>query len=111
MIHISEITAEKRINHPTDVLHIGQIVKAQILDIDKEKRQLRLSIKQLVPTDLNEYIADHKLGDTVTGRIIDITDNTARVELGEGIFAPAALPAAPVEEAAPASTTSTGQAP
>ncbi len=104
MIHISEITAEKRINHPTDVLRIGEIVKAQILDVDKEKRQLRLSIKQLIPTDIDEFLADHKQGDTVTGRIIDITNNKARVELGEGIFAPATLPAAPVEEAAPAAT-------
>src|SRR6202044_2070168 len=102
MIHISEITAEKRINPPTDVLRIGEVVKAQILDVDKEKRQLRLSIKQLIPTDIDEFLADHKQGDTVTGRIIDITNNKARVELGEGIFAPQTLPPAPVEEAAPA---------
>ena len=104
MIHISEITAEKRINHPTDVLRIGEVVKAQILDVDKEKRQLRLSIKQLIPTDIDEFLADHKQGDTVTGRIIDITNNKARVELGEGIFAPATLPVAVEEAAAPANT-------
>jgi small subunit ribosomal protein S1 len=105
MIHISEITAEKRINHPTDVLRIGEVVKAQVLDIDKAKRQLRLSIKQLIPTDLDEFLAEHKQGDTVTGRIIDITNNKARVELGEGIFAPCKLPTkAAVEEAAPANT-------
>lgn len=99
MIHISEITVEKRINHPSDVLRIGEIVKAQILDVDSIKRQLRLSIKQLIPSDLDEFLADHQQGDTVTGRIIDITNNQARVELGEGIFAPCILPAAAVEEA------------
>jgi small subunit ribosomal protein S1 len=104
MIHISEITGEKRINHPSDVLRIGEVVKAQILDVDKEKRQLRLSIKQLIPTDIDEFLADHKQGDTVTGRIIDITNNRARVELGEGIFAPATLPAAAEEAPAPAAT-------
>ncbi len=105
MIHISEITAEKRLNHPSDVLRIGEVVKAQVLDVDKEKRQLRLSIKQLIPSDLDEFLADHQQGDTVTGRIISIDDSKARVELGEGIFAPCQLPAAAVEEApAPAST-------
>src|SRR6185312_3524973 len=46
----------------------------------------RLSMKQLVPTSLDEYIAEHKVGDVVTGRVID-TDRESRVELGEGIQA------------------------
>jgi small subunit ribosomal protein S1 len=87
MIHISEISAEKRINHPQDVLRLGQVVKAQVLAIDTEKRQLRLSIKQLVPSDLDEYLAEHTEGDVVTGRLIDVSGERARVELGEGIQA------------------------
>ncbi|MGB7553627.1 MAG: 30S ribosomal protein S1 [Candidatus Korobacteraceae bacterium] len=85
MIHVSEISAEKRINHPQEVLKVGQVVKAQVLAIDKERRQLRLGMKQLVPTGLDEYIAEHKLGDTISGRVIEISDGQARVELGEGI--------------------------
>jgi small subunit ribosomal protein S1 len=94
LVHISEITAEKRINHPSDILRVGERVKAQVLEIDREKRQLRLSIKQMVPTGLDEFIAEHAVGDTVTGRIIDIDrpSNTARIELGEGIVAPCAVP-------------------
>ena len=87
MIHVSEISAEKRINHPQDVLRLGQVVKAQVLAIDTEKRQLRLSIKQLVPSDLDEYLAEHKEGDVVTGRLIEVSGARARVELGEGIQA------------------------
>jgi small subunit ribosomal protein S1 len=93
MIHVSEISAEKRINHPQDVLRVGQIVKAQVLALDAEKRLIRLSMKQLVPTGLDEYLADHKEGDTVTGRITEISGGTARVELGEGVFATCRLPA------------------
>lgn len=95
LIHISEITAEKRLNHPSDMLRIGEIVKAQVLEIDREKRQLRLSIKQMIPTGLDEFIAEHIAGDLVTGRIIDIdrVSNIARVELGEGIIAPSSVPA------------------
>jgi len=87
MVHISEMSAEKRINHPQDVVKLGQLVRAQVLAVDVEKRQLRLSMKQLVPSGLDEYIAEHKVGDRVTGRMIEIADGQARVELGEGIHA------------------------
>jgi len=85
MIHVSEISAEKRINHPQDVLKVGQTVKAQVLDLDGAKRAVRLSIKQMVPSSLDEYIAEHKEGDSVTGRIIQVSGGIARVELGEGV--------------------------
>jgi len=87
MIHVSEISAEKRINHPQEELKVGQRVKAQVLAVDAERRQLRLSMKQLVPTGLDEYVAGHQEGDVVTGRIIDASGEPARVELGEGIHA------------------------
>src|SRR5664279_785770 len=87
MIYVSEISAEKRINHPQEVLKVGQVVKAQVIAIDTEKRLIRLSMKQLVPTSLDEYLAEHKAGDLVTGRLTEVTDGIARVELGEGVFA------------------------
>jgi small subunit ribosomal protein S1 len=85
MIHISDMSAEKRINHPQEVLKVGQLVRAQVLTVDTEKRQLRLGMKQLVPSGLDEYIAEHKEGDVVTGRMMDVADERARVELGEGV--------------------------
>jgi small subunit ribosomal protein S1 len=87
MIHISEMSAEKRINHPQDVLRLGQAVKTQVIAIDKEKRQVKLSIKQLVPTGIDEYLAEHKEGDVVTGRMVEVSGGSARVELGEGVLA------------------------
>jgi small subunit ribosomal protein S1 len=87
MIHVSEISAEKRINHPQDVLRLGQTVQAQILAVDAEKRIIRLSMKQLVPTGIDEYLAEHKAGDLVSGRLLDISGDNARVELGQGIQA------------------------
>jgi small subunit ribosomal protein S1 len=91
MIHVSEISAEKRIERPQDVLRAGQIVKAKVLEVDKEKRQLRLSMKQLVPTGLDEYIAEHKVGEIVSGRLIDVSGEQGTVELGDGIHALARL--------------------
>jgi small subunit ribosomal protein S1 len=87
MIHISDLSAEKRINHPQEVLKVGQLVKAQVLAVDTDKRQLRLGMKQLVPSGLDEYIVEHKEGDVVSGRMIEVSDSQARVELGEGIQA------------------------
>jgi len=85
LIHVSEISATKRINHPSDVLRAGQVVKAQVLAIDVEKRQIKLSMKQLIPTSIDEYIAEHKVGDQVSGRVIELSATQVVVELGEGI--------------------------
>ena len=87
MIHVSDIGAEKRIEYPQEVLKVGQLVKAQVLAVDTAKRLLRLGMKQLVPTSLDEYIAEHKEGDLVTGRMGEVLGGRARVELGDGINA------------------------
>jgi small subunit ribosomal protein S1 len=99
MVHVGDVSAEKRINHPQDVLHAGQVVKAQVLELDIEKRRLRLGMRQLIPTSLDEYIAEHKEGDVVTGRMTDVSGARAKVELGEGVHATCRLSAeAPREE-------------
>ena len=86
MIHVGDISTEKRINHPQDELKVGQAVKAQVLEVDGAKRRLKLGMKQLVPTSLDEYIAEHKEGDVVTGRVVDASSSRSRVELGDGVF-------------------------
>jgi len=87
MIHIGDISREKRLNHPNEVLKDGQTVKAQVLEIDRERRRLRLGMKQLEPTSADTFIAEHNVGDEVTGRIVDVSVNRARVELAEGVHA------------------------
>jgi small subunit ribosomal protein S1 len=106
LIHVSEISAEKRIERPQDVLRTGQIVQAKVLEIDPTKRQIRLSMKQLVPTGLDDFLAEHKPGDPVTGRITKLDGTHAIIELGDGVFATCTLPAAQeaTEETKPATT-------
>jgi len=99
MIHVSDISAEKRINHPQDVFKVGQAVKAQVLELDVEKRRLKLGIKQMAPTSIDEYVVEHKKGDTVSGRVIEITGDSARVELGEGIQITCRIPASKTAKA------------
>jgi small subunit ribosomal protein S1 len=110
LIHISEIVADKRLNHPSEALRVGEAVKALVLDIDREKRQLRLSIKQAVPTGLDDFLLEHAVGDTVSGRIIDVDhlSNSARVELGEGILATCTVPPADPTDAPSTPPTSAG---
>ena len=87
MIHVSDISAEKRINHPQDALKVGQSVKTQVLELDTARRRLKLGIKQLVPTSIDEYLAEHQPGDVVSGRIVEVVGDSALTELGEGILA------------------------
>jgi small subunit ribosomal protein S1 len=98
MVHISDMSAEKRINHPQDMLKVGQLVKAQVLAVDPAKRQLKLGMKQLVPTGLDEYISEHKEGDLVSGRLMDDSGAQVRVELGEGIQASCRMASEPVKK-------------
>jgi small subunit ribosomal protein S1 len=104
MIHISEISAEKRLNHPSDALKLGERVKAQVLSVDPEKRQLRLSIKKLVPTGLDDFLEEHEEGEVVTGRLLDESGEQARVELGEGIVARCRVPSFAKKEVSAGST-------
>jgi len=100
MIHIGDISREKRLNHPNEVLKVGQKVKAQVLEADRERRRIRLGIKQLEPTSIDEYIAERKVGDLVSGRLAEVSGNRAKVELGEGVFAQCKLPEQKQKEAA-----------
>ncbi len=87
MIHISDITREKRLNHPREALTAGQTVRAVVLEVDRERRRIKLGIKQLEPTTADEYIAEHQVGESVTGRIVEASKGRAKVELGDGVFA------------------------
>jgi small subunit ribosomal protein S1 len=93
LVHVSEIVADRHLHHPQDVLHVGQPVRAQILAIDTEKRQIKLSMKQLIPTSIDEYLAEHQQGDLVSGRVVEESPGLVVVELGEGIRANCALAA------------------
>jgi small subunit ribosomal protein S1 len=82
-----------------------------VLELDKDKRQMRLSMKQLIPTSLDEFLAEQKVGDIVTGRLAKVENGMAQVELGEGLLIPCKLPAPPKSEPepAPAAPAATGK--
>jgi small subunit ribosomal protein S1 len=92
MIHISDITREKRLNHPREALTAGQTVRAVVLELDRERRRIKLGVKQLVPTSVDEYIGERNVGEVVSGRVVDIRGERAKVELGDGIMADCWIP-------------------
>ena len=87
MIHVGDISREKRITHPNELLKTGQVVRASVLEVDRGKRRLRLGMKQLEPTSADEYIAGHQVGETITGRVAEVGNGRIKVELGEGVHA------------------------
>ncbi len=86
MVHISDITNEKRIEHPREKLVKGQKIRGVVLELDRERRRLRLGMKQLEPTTIDNYISEHQQGQTVSGRLVEVRGDHAKVELGEGVI-------------------------
>lgn len=87
MIHIGDMANDKRIDHPRDVVKDGETVRAMVLDVDKERRRIRLGMKQLQPTKIDLFIQEHQVGEVISGRITDVRGNNLKVEVGEGVLA------------------------
>lgn len=85
LIHISDISWTKRIKHPRDLYKKGQVVKAKVLEINKEKGKLALGIKQLTPNPWESIPEKYPLGSIITGKITHITNFGLFVEIEEGI--------------------------
>ena len=100
LIHISDITREKRLNHPKEAVSVGQTVRAAVLELDRERRRIKLGLKQLEPTTMDEYIAEHRPGEVVSGRVVEAGTAAAKVELGEGILVDCLVPQSKGEDSA-----------
>ncbi len=84
LVHVSDISA-RRIKHPSEVLKKGERVDAVILNIDTENHRLSLGIKQLQPDVWEQFFTNHRIGDTVRGRIVRHAPFGVFVELDESI--------------------------
>jgi small subunit ribosomal protein S1 len=85
LIHISDMSWSKRIKHPSEVLKKGDVVEAMVLSIDAENQRLSLGLKQLATDIWEDFFSRHKVGDTLEGKIVRLTNFGAFVELDEGI--------------------------
>jgi small subunit ribosomal protein S1 len=101
MIHVADITREKRLEHPREVLANGQQVRAVVLELDRERRRIRLGMKQLEPTSEDKFIAEHQPGESLSGRIAAVEGPNLKVEVAEGVYGYCPIPAPPQPEQPP----------
>ena len=84
LLHVTDI-AWRRVNHPSEVLSIGETIKVQIVRINHESHRISLGMKQLQADPWEGIAAKYPLGARFTGRVTNITDYGAFVELEPGI--------------------------
>jgi small subunit ribosomal protein S1 len=84
LLHVTDM-AWRRVNHPTEILNIGQTVKVQIIRINQETHRISLGMKQLESDPWSDIGTKFPIGKKITGTVTNITDYGAFVELEPGI--------------------------
>jgi small subunit ribosomal protein S1 len=85
LVHISELSWTKKVNHPSEIINVGDTVEAIVLSVDKENRKIALGIKQ---TEVNPWLLveeKYEIGSSIEGKVRNITDYGVFVELEPGI--------------------------
>jgi small subunit ribosomal protein S1 len=85
LVHVSEMSWTKKIKHPGEFYKKGQEVEAIVLNIDPRNERFSLGIKQLTPDPWKDVSRRYRRGEIVTGKVTNVTDFGAFVELEEGI--------------------------
>jgi small subunit ribosomal protein S1 len=85
LVHVSEMSWTKKIKHPSELYKKGQEVEAVVLNIDTKNERFSLGIKQLTPDPWKEVARRYRKGEVVTGKITNLTDFGAFIELEEGV--------------------------
>ncbi len=84
LLHVTDISW-KRINHPAEVLSVGQTVKVQVIKFNEDTQRISLGMKQLEDDPWAKVEGKYKVGEIYTGKVTNITDYGAFVELEDGI--------------------------
>ena len=85
LVHISEMSWTKRINHPSEVVTQGQQVKVKVLEINKDKQEISLGMKQVEENPWERVAEKYPPGSVVKGKVRNIANYGAFVEIEEGI--------------------------
>jgi small subunit ribosomal protein S1 len=85
LIHVSDMSWTKRIKHPSEVLKKGDTVKARITNIDSDNQRVSLSIKEFMPNEWDDFVAEHSVGDAVEGRVVNVTDFGLFIDIYQGL--------------------------
>jgi small subunit ribosomal protein S1 len=85
LIHISDMSWNRRLKHPSEVLKKGDTVTARVVNVDGENQRLSLSIKEFMPNEWDEFAKGHEVGNELIGSISKITDFGLFIRLAEGV--------------------------
>jgi small subunit ribosomal protein S1 len=85
LVHISEMSWTKRINHPSEVVQAGEQVEVVVLGVHEQKREISLGIKQTQADPWDQVVEKYPPGTTVAGTVRNLTNYGAFVEVEEGI--------------------------
>ena len=85
LVHISEMSWTKRINHPSELVAQGQMVEVKILEINKDKQEISLGMKQVEENPWDRVAEKYPPGSLITGKVRNIANYGAFVEIEEGI--------------------------
>jgi small subunit ribosomal protein S1 len=85
LIHVSEMSWSKRVKHPSKVLNVGDSVEAMVLGVDPGARRISLGLKQVESNPWHELTEKYPIGTTITGKVRNLTEFGAFVEVEEGI--------------------------
>ena len=85
MVHVSDMSWTRKVNHPSEVLNKGDEVDAIVLDVDPSQQRISLGMKQLMTDPWTDIDAHFRIGDVVNGTISKIANFGAFVELKDGI--------------------------
>ena len=85
LVHISEMTWNRKIKHPSKIVEMGDTVEAEVLSIDSENRRISLGMKQIEPNPWDIVAENYPIGSIIEGKVRTLTDFGAFVGLEEGI--------------------------
>nr|MBP9824489.1 30S ribosomal protein S1 [Thermoanaerobaculia bacterium] len=85
LVHVSDMSWTKRIKHPSEVLKKGDTVRARITNIDVDNQRVSLSIKEFLPNEWQEFVENNRVGDIVTGRVVNVTDFGLFIDIFDGL--------------------------
>ena len=85
LVHVSEMSWSKRMKHPSKIVNVGDEVEVVVLDVKPEVHRISLGLKQTLPDPWQEVSAKYPPGTIITGRVRNLTDFGAFVEIEEGI--------------------------
>ncbi|MDX1748272.1 MAG: S1 RNA-binding domain-containing protein, partial [Halobacteriales archaeon] len=85
LIHVSDMSWTKRIKHPSEVLKKGDTVKARITNIDAANQRVSLSIKEFLHDEWDSFVEDYRVGDTLEGKIVNVTDFGLFIDVYNGL--------------------------